>query len=186
MEETVLEMGVNLDGSDLDRVHKYLAQKVGSAKADQVADQLKNLIDKVKDLPDEEKKAYVQEFGGRLNTVKEAVKEKIAEKVQYAITINIIVQILFYVIVGCLILWALGWFSPVLRIALTKFLSNSYLIISFAVFIGRKLYKTLTAKDRKQAEKKKLKEEKKAKQKDESKNAKKSKGERDKSKKKQN
>uniref|UniRef100_A0A1B0DD63 Uncharacterized protein n=1 Tax=Phlebotomus papatasi TaxID=29031 RepID=A0A1B0DD63_PHLPP len=161
MEETVLEMGVSLDGSDLDRVQKYLAQKVGSAKADQVADQLKNLIDKVKDLPDEEKKAYVQEFGGRLNTVKEAVKEKIAEKVQYAITINIIVQILFYVIVGCLILWA-------------------------TVFIGRKLYKTLTAKDRKQAEKKKLKEEKKAKQKDESKNTKKSKGERDKSKTKQN
>ncbi|XP_055704495.1 uncharacterized protein LOC129802583 [Phlebotomus papatasi] len=66
------------------------------------------------------------------------------------------------------------------------FIVTVALVLLIFVFIGRKLYKTLTAKDRKQAEKKKLKEEKKAKQKDESKNTKKSKGERDKSKTKQN
>ncbi|XP_059609347.1 uncharacterized protein LOC132256808 isoform X1 [Phlebotomus argentipes] len=132
------QLEIPLEIDSLDSVRSFIEKQAGAEKAEEVVNKLKGLIDQVKDLPDDEKKAYLEEFGGKLKQVKEAVQEKIAEQVQFAITVNIIVQLVVFALLLILVLW-------------------------FCVFIGRKLYRMMTEKERKQAEKKKLKDERKSK-----------------------
>ncbi|GAB0088524.1 hypothetical protein DMENIID0001_029710 [Sergentomyia squamirostris] len=129
------EQEMDMDLKSMEDIKRFVEEQAGAEKAEQVASKLQQIMDRLEELPPEERTKYLEQFGVRMKQMKEAVQQQLNEKIQLVLTVNIIVQVVVYAV----------------------FL---ILFLSVIVFIGRKLYRILTERERRKSEKKKVKGEK--------------------------